>query len=82
MICAETLSFLQELEAIKARVRQMEEEAAKLKQMQSEVDKQMTSPAGSASALNMSYEEKVCYNCPFNPIYHVSVDHQHKLCYC
>ena len=38
----------------------MEEEAAKLKQMQSEVDKQMTSPAGSASALNMSYEEKVC----------------------
>jgi len=48
-----------ELEAIKARVRQMEEEAAKLKQMQSEVDKQMTSPAGSASALNMSYEEKV-----------------------
>merc|ERR1711962_628841 len=48
-----------ELEAIKARVRQMEEEAAKLKQMQSEVDKQMTSPAGSASALDMSYEEKV-----------------------
>merc|ERR1712156_1040565 len=48
-----------ELEQIKARVRQMEEEAAKLKQMQSEVDKQMTSPAGSASALNMSYEEKV-----------------------
>merc|ERR1711992_271431 len=48
-----------ELEAIKARVRQMEEEAAKLKQMQSEVDKQMTSPAGSASALNLSYEEKV-----------------------
>merc|ERR1712012_285350 len=36
-----------------------EEEAAKLKQMQSEVDEQMTSPAGSASALNMSYEEKV-----------------------
>ena len=61
MICAEILSFLQELEAIKARVRQMEEEAAKLKQMQSEVDKQMTSPAGSASALNMSYEEKVCF---------------------
>ena len=70
------------MEAIKARVRQMEEEAAKLKQMQSEVDKQMTSPAGSASALNMSYEEKVCYNCPFPSIYHVSVDHQHKLCYC
>ena len=41
----------------------MEEEAAKLKQMQSEVDKQMTSPTGgsAASVLNMSYEEKVCY---------------------
>ena len=52
----------QELEAIKARVRQMEEEAAKLKQMQSEVDKQMTSPAGSAAGvLNMSYEEKVSF---------------------
>ena len=38
----------------------MEEEAAKLKQMQSEVDKQMTwGPAGSAAGvLNMSYEEK------------------------
>merc|ERR1712241_427491 len=36
-----------------------EEEAAKLKQMQSEVDKQMTSPGGSAASLNMSYEEKV-----------------------
>merc|ERR1712036_34558 len=46
-------------EQIKARVRQMEEEAAKLKQMQSEVDKQMTSPGGSAASLNMSYEEKV-----------------------
>jgi hypothetical protein len=49
------------LEAIKARVREMEEEAAKLKQMQSEVDKQMTvaSPTGSTASLNMSYEEKV-----------------------
>lgn len=47
------------MEAIKARVREMEEEAAKLKQMQSEVDKQMTSPSESQSALNMSYEEKV-----------------------
>ncbi len=37
----------------------MEEEAAKLKQMQSEVDKQMTSPTGSSASLNMSYEEKV-----------------------
>ncbi len=64
-----------ELEAIKARMREMEEEAEKLKQMQSEVDKQMTSPGagaggglgsppgsahGSASSLlNLSYEEKM-----------------------
>ncbi len=33
--------FPQELEAIKARVREMEEEAEKLKEMQSEVEKQM-----------------------------------------
>lgn len=40
--------ILQELEAIKARVREMEEEAEKLKQLQSEVDKQMNmgSPPG------------------------------------
>lgn len=40
--------MLQELEAIKARVREMEEEAEKLKQLQSEVDKQMNmgSPPG------------------------------------
>ena len=51
----------QELEAIKARVREMEEEAEKLKQMQTEVTNEMTSPAGSGSAasLNMSFEEKV-----------------------
>lgn len=37
-----------ELEAIKARVKEMEEEAEKLKQLQSEVDKQMSlgSPTG------------------------------------
>jgi len=37
-----------ELEAIRARVREMEEEAEKLKQLQSEVDKQMNlgSPPG------------------------------------
>lgn len=37
-----------EMEAIKARVREMEEEAEKLKQLQSEVDKQMNmgSPPG------------------------------------
>ena len=41
----------------------MEEEAEKLKEMQTAVDKQMTSPAGSLSgssaALNMSFEEKM-----------------------
>ncbi len=35
-----TLPF-QELEAIKARVREMEEEAEKLKELQNEVEKQM-----------------------------------------
>ena len=43
----------------------MEEEAEKLKQMQSEVDKQMTSPTvgsppgSNSSLLNMSFEEKM-----------------------
>ncbi|KAK9512945.1 hypothetical protein O3M35_001248 [Rhynocoris fuscipes] len=52
----------QELEAIKARVREMEEEAEKLKQMQTEVDKQMnlgSPPATGATGLNLSFEEKV-----------------------
>lgn len=35
------MSVLQELEAIKARVREMEEEAEKLKELQNEVEKQM-----------------------------------------
>lgn len=35
------LFLLQELEAIKARVREMEEEAEKLKELQNEVEKQM-----------------------------------------
>jgi polyadenylate-binding protein 2 len=50
-----------ELEAIKARVREMEEEAEKLKQLQSEVDKEMNlgSPPGITSPLNMSTEEKM-----------------------
>lgn len=52
-----------ELEAIKARVREMEEEAEKLKQLQNEVDKQMNmgSPPGGGltSPLNMSLEEKM-----------------------
>lgn len=48
-----------ELEAIKARVKEMEEEAEKLKQMQSEVNKQMTlgSPTGTTT-IPLSIEEK------------------------
>ena len=40
--------FEQELEAIKARVREMEAEAEKLKEMQNDVEKQMalSPPAG------------------------------------
>lgn len=48
-----------ELEAIKARVKEMEEEAEKIKQMQSEVDKQMA--GGSTTGLAtvpLSLEEK------------------------
>ncbi|KYN09956.1 Polyadenylate-binding protein 2 [Trachymyrmex cornetzi] len=48
-----------ELEAIKARVREMEEEAEKLKQLQSEVDKQMNMGSPPASPLNMSLEDKM-----------------------
>ncbi|XP_034835126.1 polyadenylate-binding protein 2-B [Maniola jurtina] len=50
-----------DLAAIKARVREMEEEAEKLKQMHTEVDKQMSmgSPPGLTSPLNMSIEEKI-----------------------
>ncbi|KAL1513558.1 hypothetical protein ABEB36_002956 [Hypothenemus hampei] len=50
-----------ELEAIKARVREMEEEAEKLKELQNQVDKQMNmgSPPGLTSPLNMSLEEKM-----------------------
>ncbi|CAG9564119.1 unnamed protein product [Danaus chrysippus] len=50
-----------DLAAIKARVREMEEEAEKLKQMHTEVDKQMSlgSPPGLTSPLNMSLEEKI-----------------------
>lgn len=50
-----------ELEAIKARVREMEEEAEKLKEMQSEVEKQMnlsSSSLGSPTP-SMSIEEKL-----------------------
>ncbi|XP_071488326.1 polyadenylate-binding protein 2-B-like [Diadema setosum] len=50
----------EELEAIKARVREMEEEAEKLKEMQNEVDKQMSlsSPPAAAPATHLSLEEK------------------------
>lgn len=37
----EFVFVFQELEAIKARVREMEEEAEKLKELQNEVEKQM-----------------------------------------
>ena len=37
----------------------MKEEAEKLKQMQTEVNNEMTSPVGSAAALNVSFEEKI-----------------------
>lgn len=49
-----------ELEAIKARVKEMEEEAEKLKQLQSEVNKQMTlgSP-NSTTTPALSLEEKM-----------------------
>ncbi|CAL8070058.1 unnamed protein product [Orchesella dallaii] len=42
-----------ELEAIKARVREMEEEAEKLKQLQSEVDRQMQIGSGGNSSSNL-----------------------------
>lgn len=53
-----------ELEAIKARVREMEEEAEKLKQLQSEVEKRMSigsppSGIGLTSPANLSIEEKM-----------------------
>ncbi|KAJ8041990.1 Polyadenylate-binding protein 2 [Holothuria leucospilota] len=51
-----------ELEAIKARVREMEEEAEKLKEMQNEVEKQMnmTSPPSTPGATStfLTFEEK------------------------
>ena len=51
--------LMQELEAIKARVREMEEESAKLKQLQSEVDRQLSSGSGASASLNLSFEEKL-----------------------
>uniref|UniRef100_U5EVY7 Putative pabp2 n=1 Tax=Corethrella appendiculata TaxID=1370023 RepID=U5EVY7_9DIPT len=51
-----------ELEAIKARVKEMEEEAEKLKQLQSEVNKQMGTIGGSPTGITpiaLSAEEKL-----------------------
>ncbi|XP_055858805.1 polyadenylate-binding protein 2 isoform X1 [Episyrphus balteatus] len=47
-----------ELEAIKARVKEMEEEAEKIKQMQSEVDKQMAGSTTGIATVPLSIEEK------------------------
>merc|ERR550517_7410 len=47
-----------ELEAIKARVKAMEEESEKLKELQKEVDMQLSMPTGGGQ-LNMSLEEKM-----------------------
>lgn len=51
----ESVSVLQELEAIKARVREMEEEAEKLKELQNEVEKQMnlSPPPGASSFFHL-----------------------------
>lgn len=54
-----------ELEAIKARVREMEEEAEKLKQLQNEVDKQMNmgSPPGLSKFLFFFYYSTIFFFC-------------------
>ena len=48
-----------ELEAIKARVKAMEEESEKLRELQSEVDKQLNSSMSPASNMAMSMEDKM-----------------------
>ena len=51
-----------ELEAIKARVKAMEEESEKLKELQKEVDLQLSMPGGGTGGgaqLNLSLEEKM-----------------------
>ena len=48
-----------ELETIKARVKAMEEESEKLKELQKEVDMQLSMPSGGGAQLNMSLEEKM-----------------------
>lgn len=55
---------MQELEAIKARVREMEEEAEKLKEMQNEVEKQMnmSPPPGNGKNLNCTFKKAFCWS--------------------
>ncbi|XP_054989563.1 polyadenylate-binding protein 2 isoform X3 [Sorex araneus] len=59
--CSRSSPLPEELEAIKARVREMEEEAEKLKELQNEVEKQMnmSPPPGNAGPVIMSIEEKM-----------------------
>ena len=52
-------NFRDKLEAIKARVKAMEEEAEKLKKMQTEVDRQLSVPTSPTGSLNLSFEEKM-----------------------
>lgn len=58
-------SASQELEAIKARVREMEEEAEKLKELQNEVEKQMNlSPPPGEFKLPYFFPIQVCLALP------------------
>uniref|UniRef100_A0A8C4NHW5 Poly(A) binding protein, nuclear 1 n=1 Tax=Eptatretus burgeri TaxID=7764 RepID=A0A8C4NHW5_EPTBU len=63
-----------ELEAIKARVREMEEEAEKLKEMQNEVEKQMNLSPPATGPVIMSIEEKM--EADGRSIYVGNVDYQ------
>lgn len=61
--------MLQELEAIKARVREMEEEAEKLKELQNEVEKQMNlSPPPGASSFVLFFSPSKADAFIFPPI--------------
>lgn len=54
-----------ELEAIKARVKEMEEEAEKLKEMQKQVEESIMSPtAGQPSCKKLSYTSHGCHAHP------------------
>lgn len=60
--------MLQELEAIKARVREMEEEAEKLKELQNEVEKQMNlSPPPGASSFFSPFQGRRLHFPPICP---------------